>query len=26
MQAWREKLRPPSKYKIQIDIDPQSFM
>jgi len=26
MQAWRKKLRPPSKYKIQIDIDPQSFM
>ena len=26
MQAWREKLRPPAKYKIQIDIDPQSFM
>ena len=26
MQAWRVKLRPPSKYKIQIDIDPQSFM
>ena len=26
MQVWREKLRPPAKYKIQIDIDPQSFM
>jgi len=26
MQAWRVKVRPPSKYKIQIDIDPQSFM
>ena len=26
MQTWRKKLRPPSKYKIQIDIDPQSFM
>jgi len=26
MQVWRVKLRPPSKYKIQIDIDPQSFM
>ena len=26
MQAWRAKVRPPSKYKIQIDIDPQSFM
>ena len=26
MAAWRGKLRPPAKYKIQIDIDPQSFM
>ncbi len=26
MSAWRIKVRPPSKYKIQIDIDPQSFM
>ena len=26
MQVWRAKVRPPSKYKIQIDIDPQSFM
>ena len=26
MQTWHKKLRPPSKYKIQIDIDPQSFM
>ena len=26
MQAWRVKVRPASKYKIQIDIDPQSFM
>ena len=26
MQAWRVKIRPASKYKIQIDIDPQSFM
>jgi primosomal protein N' (replication factor Y) len=26
MKAWREKVRPRSKYKIQIDIDPQSFM
>ena len=26
MQVWRKKLRPPSKYKIQIDIDPQSFV
>lgn len=26
MSAWRQKVRPPHKYKIQIDIDPQSFM
>lgn len=26
MRAWNAKLRAPSKYKIQIDIDPQSFM
>ena len=26
MAVWHSKLRPPSKYKIQIDIDPQSFM
>ena len=26
MQAWQRRIRPPSKYKIQIDIDPQSFM
>ena len=26
MRAWRGKVRPASKYKIQIDIDPQSFM
>ena len=26
MSAWRLKIRPASKYKIQIDIDPQSFM
>ena len=26
MQAWRVKVRPATKYKIQIDIDPQSFM
>ncbi|WP_409432107.1 primosomal protein N' [Litorimonas sp. RW-G-Af-16] len=26
MSVWQSKLRPPSKYKIQIDIDPQSFM
>ena len=26
MQTWRQKIRPPAKYKIQIDIDPQSFM
>ena len=26
MQIWRQKLRAPAKYKIQIDIDPQSFM
>jgi primosomal protein N' (replication factor Y) len=26
MDVWRGKVRPPAKYKIQIDIDPQSFM
>lgn len=26
MTVWRAKLRSPAKYKIQIDIDPQSFM
>ena len=26
MDVWRAKVRPPAKYKIQIDIDPQSFM
>ena len=26
MQVWRKKVRPPTKYKIQVDIDPQSFM
>ncbi len=26
MSTWRAKVRPPSKYKIQVDIDPQSFM
>ena len=26
MQMWRAKLKLPSKYKLQIDIDPQSFM
>lgn len=26
MTAWRTKIRPPAKYKIQIDIDPQSFV
>lgn len=26
MQSWRERLKVPSKYKLQIDIDPQSFM
>ncbi|MGB6230185.1 MAG: primosomal protein N' [Litorimonas sp.] len=26
MSAWRAKARVPAKYKIQIDIDPQSFM
>ncbi len=26
MAVWRGKIRPPTKYKIQIDIDPQSFM
>ena len=26
MQMWRGRLRLPSKYKLQIDIDPQSFM
>ncbi|RKQ71007.1 replication restart DNA helicase PriA [Litorimonas taeanensis] len=26
MAVWRQKIRPPAKYKVQIDIDPQSFM
>lgn len=26
MAVWRAKIRPPAKYKIQVDIDPQSFM
>lgn len=26
MSTWRQKVRPPTKYKIQVDIDPQSFM
>ena len=26
MAVWRTKIRPAAKYKIQIDIDPQSFM
>ncbi|PHR91271.1 MAG: primosomal protein N' [Robiginitomaculum sp.] len=26
MQAWKSRLRPPHKTKLQIDIDPQSFM
>ncbi len=26
MQVWRAKIRPKAKYKVQIDIDPQSFM
>jgi primosomal protein N' (replication factor Y) len=26
MAVWQSKLRAPAKYKIQIDIDPQSFM
>ena len=26
MQSWRQRLKLPSKYKLQIDIDPQSFM
>ncbi|MEP1229899.1 MAG: primosomal protein N' [Litorimonas sp.] len=26
MRVWREKIRPKTKYKIKIDIDPQSFM
>ncbi|NNE58858.1 MAG: primosomal protein N' [Hellea sp.] len=26
MAHWRSRIRPPSKYKVQIDIDPQSFM
>ena len=26
MTMWRGRLTPPSKYKLQIDIDPQSFM
>ena len=26
MHVWREKIRPKPKYKVKIDIDPQSFM
>jgi len=26
MAVWRSKIRPPAKYKVQIDIDPQGFM
>jgi len=26
MQSWRKRLKLPPKYKLQIDIDPQSFM
>ena len=26
MKAWRERIKIPNKYKLQIDIDPQSFM
>ena len=26
MSQWKNKLRTPARYKIQIDIDPQSFM
>ncbi|WP_026941105.1 primosomal protein N' [Hellea balneolensis] len=26
MKTWRARVKPPSKYKLQIDIDPQSFM
>ena len=26
MQSWRGKMKLPAKYKLQIDIDPQSFM
>ena len=26
MQAWRGRMKVPSKYKLQMDIDPQSFM
>lgn len=26
MTVWRSKIRPPAKFKVQIDIDPQSFM
>jgi len=26
MAAWKQKIRYPAKYKVQIDIDPQSFM
>ena len=26
MQSWRARMKLPSKYKLQIDIDPQSFM
>lgn len=26
MATWRAKVRPPTKYKVHVDIDPQSFM
>jgi len=26
MPVWRAKFRPPAKFKIQVDIDPQGFM
>jgi len=26
MQTWRSRIKTPAKYKLQIDIDPQSFM
>jgi len=26
MRVWRQKLKIPNKYKLQVDIDPQSFM
>jgi len=26
MAVWRKKIRVPSRYKLHIDIDPQSFM